>query len=142
MDNFKIAIIILILIAMINNPKLKKMLKKIPKNAKPIIAFVVVVFIMTNYNLMKTDFFSQEDTIFQKLYSNIYNRISPTPLVKHSHVIGGIGGIDKHLHEVGDEGLDPITGEHNHPVVIESVTSTPEPLTPEPLTPEPEAFSF
>ena len=143
MESFKIAIIILILIAVMNNQKLEKMINKIPKKVKSYIPFLVVgiigVVIMNSYKNAKIDFFSQEDTIFQKTYKGLFG-------VKHSHTIGGIGGPDKHLHDEGATPIDPVTGQHQHRVA-ETVTSTPEPLTPEPLTPEPltpepEAFSF
>ena len=152
MESFKIAIIILILIAIMNNQKLEKMFNKmfnkIPKKVKPysflVIGIIGLVIIMNSNKNVKIDFFSQEDSVFQKAYKGLFG-------VKHPHTIGGMGGPDKHSHVEGDTPIDPITGQHQHRVA-ETVTSTPEPLTPEPLTPEPltpepltpepEAFSF
>ena len=149
MDTSKIYIIILIVIIMTNIPRYErynyinklvyKMYKKIPKNVRLILPIVLIglVIIMNSNKNTKIDFFSQENSFFQNIYKAFYNKVSSTPMIRHPHVLGGIGGPDKHLHIEGDYGIDPITGEHDHPITGEIVTSTPEPLTPEPLTPEP-----
>ena len=129
MDDFKIVIIILIIIGMMGTPKIQKIKNTITKHVNPLVLGVILIIIVL---LMKDiESFSQENTYMGYLTDLTKNASAvivaaaggePTRLT-HSH---GKGGPNKHIHP-----------DHTHVINRETVTSTPEPLTP-----EPEAFSF